>query len=626
MFPDIPIEGEGQKSMMNKRRMFALGVTLAALIAVLGTVVFVTRGTVKAASNGVGTLGNLTFVNDTTIGPVTQNANQTTKNDQVRPETDRSPQVAVANSSQHLPPPPTTNPNPAGRAVVTTNFGATGFNGLSHYDQRNAGTGIYTNTQFSLEPPDQGLCVNGGFVVEAVNNALAVYNTHGTTLGGPTALSQFFNFTPEIDRVTGVTGQFISDPKCLYDAGVNRWFLTELMEDTGTTGSGRTYTLIAVSQTSDPTGTWAVFKFDTTDDGLNGTPNHAGCPCFGDQPLIGADYNGFYVSTNEFGATTFNGAQIYAISKQKLAQAAENNSSIPPVVHIDASSYLNPFGGISYSIQPAVRPASDQDNGDDRNNGGIEYFLSALQFGAPPYTVLDNRIATWALANTGSLRNSHPNLSLSVQVIGSETYGQPNPAAQKAGPIPFGSALGDSEEFINTNDDRMNQVVFTQGVLWAGLNTLIGDGTRTGIAYFGVHPSWSHGALKATMAHQGYVAVKGDSVMYPSVGVNAQGKGIIAFTLVGQDYFPSAAYTYLGGDNHNGKIHVIGAGQLPDDGFSGYPQYSGGNVGRWGDYSAAVVMPDGSVWAANEYIPNAPRTLFANWGTFVYHITTAPED
>jgi hypothetical protein len=64
-----------------------------------------------------------------------------------------------------------------------------------------------------------------------------------------------------------------------------------------------------------------------------GRPSHAGCPCFGDQPLIGADTNGFYVSTNEFpiSGPGFNGAQIYAMSKSALAAG-----TLPPVVHIAA--------------------------------------------------------------------------------------------------------------------------------------------------------------------------------------------------------------------------------------------------------------------------------------------------
>jgi len=47
-------------------------------------------------------------------------------------------------------------------------------NGLTHADQRLAGTGAYTNTQFSTEPPDQGLCTGNGDVLEVVNAALRV--------------------------------------------------------------------------------------------------------------------------------------------------------------------------------------------------------------------------------------------------------------------------------------------------------------------------------------------------------------------------------------------------------------------------------------------------------------------
>jgi hypothetical protein len=40
-----------------------------------------------------------------------------------------------------------------------------------------------------------------------------------------------------------------------------------------------------------------------------------------------------------------------------------------------------------------------------------------------------------------------------------------------------------------------------------------------------------------------------------------------------------------------------------------------GNVGRWGDYPAAVIEGD-PVWLATEYIANSPRTALASPGTF----------
>jgi len=277
---------------------------------------------------------------------------------------------------------------------------------------------------------------------------------------------------------------------------------------------------------------------------------------------------------------------------------------------------LVPYGGLTYTVQPAVSEGGG--NPSISAGNGVEFFLSALQFGSPPYQVLDNRIAVWAMGNTHSLTTSSPHLSLSFQVIASETYGQPNPAAQKPGPIPLGASLGESEELINTNDDRMNQVVYANGLLYSGVNTIIGDGSRTGIAWFAVKPNFSAGTVSGRVVHQGYVAVAGQSVIFPSLAFAGEDPGVLGFTLVGPDYFPSAAYVKVTEDGTS-AVHIAADGAGPDDGFSGYVFYSGGNVGRWGDYSAAV--SDGnSVWFATEYVPNAPRTALANWGTFISKI------
>ena len=71
-------------------------------------------------------------------------------------------------------------------------------------------------------------------------------------------------------------------------------------------------------------------------------PSHSNCPCLSDKPLIGADANGFFITTNEFGPitdlanTSFNGAQIYPLLKTAL-----ENAMLAPTIH-SGSSELRP--------------------------------------------------------------------------------------------------------------------------------------------------------------------------------------------------------------------------------------------------------------------------------------------
>jgi hypothetical protein len=142
-----------------------------------------------------------------------------------------------------------------------------------------------------------------------------------------------------------------------------------------------------------------------------------------------------------------------------------------------------------------------------------------------------------------------------------------------------------------------------------------------GIAWFIVTPSDPSGTLSATMTNQGYLAVNRENVMFPSIGVNDDGEAVIAFTLVGPDFFPSAAYAPLDPVAGAGEVRISGPGALPEDGFVGYGAFGFDGVTRWGDYSAAVADTAGTIWMATEYIPDAPRTLLANWGTFISHVS-----
>src|SRR6516162_11221189 len=77
------------------------------------------------------------------------------------------------------------------------------FDGLNHFNQRFGSTA--GANQFSLEPPDQGLCVgsdgNGNTrILEVINDVMRVYTTSGAPVTSPTALNGFVGFAPAIIR------------------------------------------------------------------------------------------------------------------------------------------------------------------------------------------------------------------------------------------------------------------------------------------------------------------------------------------------------------------------------------------------------------------------------------------
>lgn len=93
----------------------------------------------------------------------------------------------------------------------------------------------------------------------------------------------------------------------------------------------------------------------------------------------------------------------------------------------------------------------------------------------------------------------------------------------------------------------------------------------------------------------------------------------MTFTLTGPNSYPSAAYAKIDAVHGAGSVSVTLARTGPADGFTGYTALDtiDNGVERWGDNSAATVDESGSVWIATEVISGGPRTLFANWGTWV---------
>jgi len=134
--------------------------------------------------------------------------------------------------------------------------------------------------------------------------------------------------------------------------------------------------------------------------------------------------------------------------------------------------------------------------------------------------------------------------------------------------------------------------------------------------YFAISPQIQGKFLTATLITQGSIAPIGVNLLYPAIAVNARQQGAMVFTLVGPNNYPSSAFVPIN-NTTAGPVQISRAGNEPEDGFTGYRAFRGAGVARWGDYSAAAVDSDGSIWMATEYTPDLARTVNANWSTYI---------
>jgi hypothetical protein len=242
-------------------------------------------------------------------------------------------------------------------------------------------------------------------------------------------------------------------------------------------------------------------------------------------------------------------------------------------------------------------------------------------------------------------------------------YAIPPLSDQKPGDFPLGECLNDTaiptpfgtgcwrylltsepahnevEGPLDSNDTRMQQVVFAGDQLWGALDTAVtvAGENKAGIEWFVTRPRGGrrHDSFSPALVNDGYLAVPHNNVIYPAIGINPNGRGVMAFTLAGADHYPSAAFASIS-ERGVGDVQVAAEGVYPQDGFTEYKAFRNPPRPRWGDYGATAV--DGNtIWIASEYIGGVycnldlyvstnftcdnTRTSLANWYTRISQIT-----
>src|SRR6266568_2539394 len=146
-------------------------------------------------------------------------------------------------------------------------------------------------------PPDTNGAIGATQYVQWVNTAFSVFDkATGNKLYGPAngnTLWQGFGGRCESDNS--------GDPIVVYDKAAGRWLMTQFA-----VSQAPYFQCIAVSTTSDATGTWRRFAYQFSD--------------FNDYPKAGVWPDGYYVSFNMFNGTTqaFLGAKACAFDRNQM--------------------------------------------------------------------------------------------------------------------------------------------------------------------------------------------------------------------------------------------------------------------------------------------------------------------
>jgi hypothetical protein len=315
------------------------------------------------------------------------------------------------------------------------------------------------------------------------------------------------------------------------------------------------------------------------------------------------------------------------------------------MVHIDTTGMVHATSPVAqtepgFTVWPAQSPGTGSF---ETSAGGTEYFLSSNageEAAGDAFNASSTDLVVWTLSNTSSLNSASPALNLTNKVLTVGQYGvpplqrQPGSGSAPGVNAPQGHCINDTTTVTNagvgcwrllftaepahdevisrpdSNDTRMQQVMYANGKLWGALDTAltVGGSNRAGIEWFIVNPS------SGNLVLQGYLGAAGYDFTYPAIGVTASGRGVMAFTATGNSLNPSAGYAPIDAIAGVGSWNVVngGTGAAPDDGFTGYKAQVGNPPRtRWGDYGAAAV--DGnSVWIASEYIAQACD--YTDWG------------
>jgi hypothetical protein len=472
-------------------------------------------------------------------------------------------------------------------------------------------------------PPDTMGAVSTAHAVTATNENLVIHTRGGVELSKVT-LNAFW-----ATSLLGGSPPSTFDPKLYFDRFNGRFIFVV----TANSFSATSATLLAVSQTSDPAGTWNRFAVDAEAADAN----------WADYPTVGFNKNWIVISVNLF--TNAGGAfvrpDIYVVDKA----AAYANTLSAVTVFTGGSGACAPTAHCAGTYVPAV----------------VEDNTTENLYLAQQWNPTSGQIRVSKIAPT-SATNITPVLSPGTQFPSSPFSWDSNAeilSGGRAGYLPQRQqeAVLPSGNRIMANDSRIQNAVQRNGSLWfvhhVMLSTVpLAAGTQvsaanpdnhTAVQWWQVNPSIENSLTTtpplqrariedplADNCHNGSGGLrttdpncdtdaeqKGTHYTFPSISVNAAGDVLIGYSRHSFNTYADAAYSFRAASDPPNTMRdsaIIRAGM-------GLYTISAGGQRRYGDYSQAMVDPvnDTDFWTVQEYVERAQTTpigLTPPWGTW----------
>lgn len=419
-------------------------------------------------------------------------------------------------------------------------------------------------------PPDTVGEIGATQYVQMVNIGLQVFDKNsGNSVLGPVSIGSIWAGFGGLCETSGD-----GDPVVLYDQLANRWLISQFA---GT--SIPTIECIAISTTSDATGSWHRYAFTL---GTN----------FFDYPHLAVWPDAYYMSMNIFNssATAYLGPQAFAFDRAKMLAGMPATFITPGITNGANEETFLPADLDGSTLPPAGAPGVFLfwPGGTSANQYRIWHF--DVDFATPANSTFTQFAA-----------------------VPSAAFTQICPATRACIP-----QLGTTNRVDAIGDRLMYRVAYRN---FGTHESLVGNFTVSANGVAGLR--W----FELRNVTSGPLTVHQQSTYQPdttwrwmgSVAQDGEGNLAIGFSASSASINPQIRYA---GRFVSDPLNVLGQGE--ETLFSGAGSQTG-TLNRWGDYSALTIDPvdDSTFWYTQEYIPTNGSF---NWRTRVgsFKFSTVP--